>query len=279
MDLSIIILNYKSKNLTKQCIKTIKLCEPKLSYEIIVVDNASRDGVGAMLKERFPDVRFIAAKENLGYAAGNNLWLRAATGRFLMILNPDITVRPGAIEAAVGYLGAHPEVGILGPKLVKPDGRVDESCYRFPTPLIPVYRRTPLGRTKAGREALRRYLMVEYDRRETREVDWLLGAVLLVRREAYEKVGPFDDDYFLYFEDTDWCRRFRAAGFKVVYFTGSEMVHYHERLSAKGNWFTSLFNKATRVHIQSCIKYFRKWRNRGEAAAAVSGLAPREILK
>ncbi|MFA6603233.1 MAG: glycosyltransferase family 2 protein [Patescibacteria group bacterium] len=279
MDLSIIILNYKSKNLTKQCVKTIRLCAPKLAYEIIVVDNASQDGVGAMLQESFPDVRFIAAKENLGYAAGNNIGLRAATGRVLMILNPDITVRPGAIEAAVAYLDAHPEIGILGPKLVKPDGRVDESCFRLPTPLIPVYRRTPLGRTAKGRQALARYLMADYDRRETREVDWLLGAVLLVSRAAYEQVGPFDEDYFLYFEDTDWCRRFRDAGYRVVYFTGAEMVHYHERLSAQGNWLTSLFNKATRVHIQSCVRYFRKWRVRGEAAAAMTGLSPREILK
>ncbi len=260
MDLSIVILNYKTARLTRQCIKTIKLYEPKLAYEIIVVDNNSRDGVGAMLKERYPDVRFIQTGRNLGYAAGNNVGMKAATGRFVMILNPDITVRPGSIEAMVAYLEKHPAIGVLGPKLVRPDGSVDESCFRFPTHAIPIYRRTPLGRTSRGRRALECYLMSDYDRKETRDVDWLLGAVLLFRRSELDRIGLFDERFFLYYEDTDWCRRFRRAGYRVVYYAGAEMVHYHERLSAQGPWFTSLFRKPTRVHIASCLKYFRKWR-------------------
>lgn len=259
MDLSIVILNYRSKGLVKQCVKTIGLYAPKASYEIIVVDNDSGDGVGAMLEERFPEVRFIRSPANVGYAGGNNLGVRAARGRYVVIMNPDITVRPGALDAMVAFMEANPEVGIMGPKLVHPDGSIDASCYRFPTYAIPIYRRTPLGRLASGRQAVSRYLMEDYDHRTTRDVDWLLGAVLMVRRSALDEVGPLDERYFLYFEDTDWCRRFWQAGWRVVYYTGAEMVHYHERLSAQGSWIVSPFRRSTRIHIASCIKYFRKW--------------------
>lgn len=260
MDVSIIILNYKSRGLVKQCVKTIGLCAPQLSYEIIVVDNDSGDGVGAMLAERFPEVTFIQSPANIGYAAGNNLGINVAKGRYICIMNPDITVRPGAIEEMVAYMDRHNDVGILGPKLVHPDGSIDVSCYRFPSYAIPVYRRTPLGKLPAGRRAVSHYLMEDYDRAETRDVDWLLGAVLLVRRDALAKVGLLDERFFLYFEDTDWCRRFWQAGYRVVYHTGAMMVHYHERLSAQGSWFVSPFRRSTRIHIASAVKYFAKWR-------------------
>lgn len=260
MDLSIVILDYKSKGLVRQCVKTIKLFAPRCDFEIIVVDNASEQGTAAMVRREFPEVTMIESPRNLGYAAGNNLGLARAKGRYVLILNPDITVRPGAIEAMIAYMERHPDIGILGPRLMHPDGSVDESCYRFPEPMIPVYRRTPLGKSSAGRRALGRYLMADHDHRANADVDWLLGAVLMVRREALAKVGPLDERYFLYFEDTDWCRRFWAAGYRVVYLAEVEMVHYHERLSAKSYWLTGLFHKATRIHITSCLKYFAKWR-------------------
>jgi hypothetical protein len=260
MDLSIVILNYKSAGLTKQCVKTLMLCRPDLEHEIIVVDNDSRDGVEAALKSRFPSVRFIQTGANLGFAAGNNAGIRASRGRYVLILNPDITVRPGAIEAMFRHMEGNRDIGIMGPRLLKPDGSVDESCYAYPRPITPVARRTPLGRTGLGRREVGRYLMDGYDRRSTREVDWLLGAVLMVRREAIDRVGLFDERYFLYFEDTDWCRRFRSSGWRVVYFAGSEMVHLHERLSAGSPWYLAPLNKAARIHLSSCVKYFLKWR-------------------
>ncbi len=261
MDLSIIILNYKSRELVKQCVKTIGLLAPKISYEIIVVDNASNDGVGAMLAERFPDVRFIASEVNSGFAAGNNLGIREAKGRYVVIMNPDITVLSGSLEEMMAFMDTNKEVGVMGPKLIHPDGSLDASCYRFPTMMIPVYRRTPLGSLPVGRRAIAEYLMEDYDHEITRDVDWLLGAVLIVRREALEKVGPLDERFFLYFEDTDWCRRFSEAGHRVVYHPVAKMVHYHERLSAQGPWFLSILRPSTRIHIASCVKYFSKWKD------------------
>ncbi len=263
MDVSLIILNYKSKGLVHQCIKTVKLYPTTAQVEIIVVDNASGDGVGAMLAERHPDVRFIASAENGGFAHGNNQGLAAAKGRYALIMNPDITVRPGAIDELVQFMDANPDVGLAGPKLVRPDGSLDESCYRYPTPMIPAYRRTPLGKLPKGREAVAKYVMADVARNVTMDVDWLLGAVLMVRMDAVAKVGTLDEQFFLYFEDTDWCRRFRAAGYRVTYHPTAVMVHYHERLSAQGSWFTSPFRRSVRVHIASAFKYFWKWRKRG----------------
>lgn len=264
MDLSVVILNYKNRGLVRQCVKTIELYAPKLAYEIIVVDNDSQDGTELMMathfpKEKFPHVTFIQSGGNIGYAGGNNIGIKASSGKYVCIMNPDITVRAGALDELVRFMEANPEVGVCGPKLTHPDGSLDHSSYRFPTPAIPVYRRTPLGKTAAGKKALSSYLMADADRNVTRDVDWLLGAVLMVRREAIDQVGLLDDRYFLYFEDTDWCRRFWQAGWRVTYHAGANMVHYHERLSAQGSWITGPFRKSVRIHISSCIKYFRKW--------------------
>lgn len=270
MELSIVILNYKNRGLVRQCVKTIELYAPKVSYEILVVDNNSGDGTELMMAThfpaaKFPHVRFIQTGANLGYAGGNNVGIRASTGRYLAIMNPDITVRPGALDEMHRFMEANKDVGVAGPKLVHPDGSLDHSCYRFPDLSIPVYRRTPLGKTPKGKAALASYLMDDYDHATTRDVDWLLGAVLVVRRAALDKVGLLDDQFFLYFEDTDWCRRFWNAGWRVVYHTGANMVHFHERLSAQGSWLTGPFRKSTRIHISSCVKYFRKWKNAEKA--------------
>ena len=278
MDVSIVILNYKSKGLVRQCVKTIALLPPAVRHEVIVVDNGSDDGVGEMLARRHPDVRFVQTGANLGYAAGNNAGIRAAKGRYVVIMNPDITVRPGAVDALVAFMDANPDVGMAGPKLVRPDGSIDESCFRFPSPAIPLYRRTPLGITGRGRAAVADYVMADFGRDETRDVDWLLGAVVIARRSAIEKVGMLDEGYFLYFEDTDWCRRFWEAGERVVFFHDATMVHYHERLSAHGRWFMAPLSKATRIHLASAIRYFRKWRGKPASARQADATAEHSTM-
>ncbi|PIP17480.1 MAG: glycosyl transferase family 2 [Parcubacteria group bacterium CG23_combo_of_CG06-09_8_20_14_all_35_9] len=259
MDLSIIILNYKTKGLVKQCIKGIKLLNLELDYEIIVVDNASQDGVGQMIKEQFSEAKFIAGKVNRGYAAGNNLGIRRSKGKYIMILNPDITVLPQAIEKMFSFLESYPKAAVVGPKLINPDGSTQLSCYHFPSLLVPIYRRTPLGRLPFAKKILRWYQMMDWDHSKRRRVDWLLGACLMIRTSAIEKVGLMDERFFLYFEDIDWCRRFWQAGWEVYYIADAEMVHYYQRLSAEGPGIIGLFKKSTRIHIVSWIKYFAKW--------------------
>jgi len=261
MDLSIVILNYKTKNLVKQCIKGIKMQNLPMEHETIVVDNASGDDVGDMLLEKFPDIKFIQSEENQGYAAGNNLGIKQAQGRYILILNPDVAVWENSIERLHKFMEENRDVAVAGPKLINPDKTRQYSCYRFPRFLTPIYRRTPLGKLSFAKKDLENYLMKDFDHGSNKEVDWLLGACWLVRKEAIDKVGLMDERFFLYFEDIDWCKRFWQSGYKVYYVPEAKMVHYHERLSAQESWTRGLLNQATRTHVKSWLKYFLKYKN------------------
>ncbi|MBU1148901.1 glycosyltransferase family 2 protein [Patescibacteria group bacterium] len=259
MDLSIIILNYKAKGLLKQCLKGIELVKPALDFEVIVVDNASGDGSIDMVKEQFPWVKLIENPYNTGYAAGNNVAIRQAQGKYVMILNPDITILNQSIMELYHFMEKNPKAGLIGPKLINPDGSTQMSCRRFPTIKTIIYRRTPLGKLPGAQKLLKRFLMIDWEHRDAKQVDWLLGACLFTKREAINKVGLLDERFFLYFEDVDWCRRFWQAGYKVYYLPQAEMVHYHRRLSAINPGFKGVFGYATRLHIVSGIKYFTKY--------------------
>ncbi len=261
MDVSIIIVNYRTRGLVKQCLKSIRRAAPRLDYEVLVVDNDSKDGLPELVRERFPEARLFALPENVGFAAGNNVAMRKAKGRYVFVLNPDTMLETGCLEAMAAYMDAHQDVGVLAPKLTHPDGSRQESVHRFPTPWIPVYRRTPLGRTARAKEALDRYAMRGEIGDAAQEVDWVEGAAMFVRRKAVDEVGMFDERFFVYFEDADWCRRFWSKGWKVVYFPGASILHYHRRESADASWLLAPFaNKVSRIHIRSAVKYFRKWK-------------------
>ncbi len=260
MDVSIIIVNYRTRGLVKQCLKSIRLAAPRLDYEVFVVDNASGDGSAEMIREYFPEVKLFALPENIGFARGNNLAMKQAKGRYVFIHNPDAMLTPGALETMVGYMDRNPVVGMLAPKLMHPDRTRQDSAHRFPTPWIPVYRRTVLGSLPRAKRALDNYLMRGELGEEIREVDWIEGAAMFVRRAAIDKVGMFDERFFIYFEDADWARRFWLAGWKVVYFPKATVIHYHRRESADATGLLALANRVTRLHIESAIKYFLKWR-------------------
>ncbi|MBU0648950.1 glycosyltransferase family 2 protein [Patescibacteria group bacterium] len=273
MDLSIIILNYKTKGLARQCLKSIALAKPELEYEIIVVDNNSADDISKMLEQDFPQVKYIQSPDNVGFAAGNNLGIKESRGRYFLILNPDITVMPGSLEKMMRFMDQNPKVGLVAPQLLNPDKSVQYSCYQFPTLGVPIYRRTPLGKFAHGKKVLKQYLMSDWNHADTREVDWCLGACLMARRETVEQVGMLDQRYFMYFEDADWCRRFWQAGFKVVYFPEVKVIHYHIRQSADVPWFMGLFQKISRIHMASALKYF--WKFRGKGNPRVGGAVER----
>lgn len=262
MDVSLIIVNYRTEGLLKQCLRGVALAAPSsLSLETIVVDNASGDGSAAMVRASFPEVRLIVADSNRGYAAGVNLGMGVARGDAMFIMNPDLALFPGVIETAVQFLRDHPGVGMVGPRLLNPDGSVQLSTRRFPNPSMPLLSRTPIGRLPPFSNELRRYLMVDWDHRSERPVDWILGAAMVVRASAADLVGPLDERFFLYFEDVDWCRRFWHNGWSVVYLPSVELVHYHQRLSAGGP-MVGIFQRATRTHISSAVRYFWKYRGR-----------------
>lgn len=259
MDLSIIILNYKTKGLVKQCIRNVKVSTAGLDYEIIVVDNDSQDGIAQMMLENFPDIKFIQTGKNLGFAAGNNVGIRQAQGNYVLILNPDVTVLNGSIAKMIEFMKNNPEAGVVGPKLINPDGSFQISCRTFQTPKYILYRRTPFGMLPFAKKELGKHLMLDFDHNSTKEVDWFLGASMLLRKKILDEVGLFDERFFMYLEDMDLCRRVWMNGYKVYYLAEAEMVHLFERASANDTWNFFKLNKLTRIHMASGIKYFAKY--------------------
>lgn len=261
MDVSIIIVNYKTRGLVKQALKSIRREAPKLRYEVLVTDNASGDGSAEMMREQFPEVKLFALDENVGFARGNNIAMKEAKGKYVFIMNPDAMLTEGALEGMFQYMETHTEIGLLGPKLMHPDKSMQESVHRFPTPWTPLYRRTPLGKLPHARREMHRYFMRgELDSDKSKDVDWMEGAALFARRNAIREVGMFDERYFAYMEDADWARRFWNRGWRVVWYPKAVILHYHRRQSADAPWFMGLTNRVTRIHIASAIKYFAKWK-------------------
>lgn len=252
--LSIIILNYRSAGLVKQCLKGIEKYLINISYEIIVVDNNSPDKL-LNLPELFPQIKFILLSKNKGFAAGNNAGIKVAKGNFILILNPDIAVLPGSIEKMITYLLEHKKVGMVVPQLLNPDRTIQFSVMRFPKWWLPILRRTFLGNFTWAAKWLNWYLYKDWDHLTVKKVDWALGACLLVKREALLQVGLFDERYFLYVEDTDWCRRFWQKGWEIIYLPSAQLIHYHMRESAE-----KFFSKINFIHFISWLKYFWKFR-------------------
>lgn len=268
-DLSLIIVNYGNAGLTRECIKNFNgHTLTNASIEIIVVDNSNDAALAETLATRYPGVLYLPVQTNTGFARGNNIGIAQARGRFIGIVNYDITPLPGALDALVAYMDAHLDVGIAAPQLHNPDESVQQSYYRFHTLMTPLYRRLILGRLPLGKKHLDSFLMQDVSMTEPRDIDWALGAFLLIRKTALEEVGVFDERFFLYFEDTDLCRRFWAKGWRVRYLPHVHMLHLHLRDSAHTMGLWALRNKATRIHLYSACKYFiKQWSGKYKSEA------------
>lgn len=261
MDISFIIINYKSARLTKSCIKSIVESDMAgLSYEIIVVDNASGDGIRDILEKSVRNVTLIEMEHNLGYGGAANVGMREARGKLLIVLNPDTRMLDASIKTLYAFMAAHPQAGLVGPQLINPDGSLQYTRCRYPQFLMPVYRRTPLQRLPWIAKKIDHFLTKDLPYNQTTQAEWLFGAVLAVRRDVVEAIGGFDERFFLAFEDTDYCRRVREAGWQVWYCAQSQVIHYPHRFSGSGNWLAAVFKKNTRIHIVSWLKYFWKYR-------------------
>jgi len=232
---------------------------PLFTTEVIVVDCASSDGSVEMVRREFPGVRLIASDENLGYARGNNRGLAGAAGRYLLILNPDTEVVSDALAAMVRYLDEHPAVGAGGPQLRYPDGTLQSSRRRFPTLAAAFCESTLLHQWFPNNPVARRYHLADRPADMLQPVDWLVGAALMIRREAWDQVGPFDEGFFMYFEELDWCRRCRAAGWEIHYLPAAQIIHYAGKSSEQ-------VVAARTIRFQrSKIRYFRKYYGAGWA--------------
>lgn len=257
MEVSIVIVNYKTPKLLMQCLESLKK-EASFVNDIIVVDNNSADNSLALLKNNFPRVKRVASQTNAGFGRGVNWGVNNARHEYIMILNPDIIFKGQSLEFLLKEMIKDPGIGLIAPKLVLPDGQLQYSCCRFQTPDIVLFRRSALGQTRLGQKRLDHFLMKEYDHLKPRDVDWVIGGCMLIRRQAVEQVGLMDDRFFLYFEDMDWCRRLWQGGWRVRYEPRVSMTHYYRRQSNSRPGWRGLLTPLGRAHFISGIKYFTK---------------------
>jgi len=223
--LSIGIVSWNCRDDLVACLESLADAASGVETEAIVVDNASADDTVEVLEERLPAVRLIANEANRGFAAATNQALAEASGEYLLLLNPDTVVPPGALAELVAFADAHPEAGIVAPKLLNPDGSLQQSCRRFPTPSAALFRHTLLGRLFPHNRWAAEYVMADWGHQEAREVDWVSGACLMVRRDLYEAIGPLDEGFFWGSEDVDYCYRAHLAGRKVLYTPTPAIIH------------------------------------------------------
>ena len=228
MDLGIVILNWNTRDLLRECLRTVFASEGA-TVRVVVVDNASTDGSAAMVRAEFPQAELIENAENIGYPAGNNVGLRhmgyrgtddvdADAPRYALLLNPDTEVPPTGFRDMVAFMDAHPNVGVAGPKLVLPDGSLDKACRRgFPTPTVALYHFAGLSKLFPRSPRFARYNMTYLDPDQEAEVDSVVGAYMQIRREAVQATGLLDEGFFMYGEDLDWAFRIQQAGWTIVY--------------------------------------------------------------
>jgi N-acetylglucosaminyl-diphospho-decaprenol L-rhamnosyltransferase len=223
VDLSIVIVSYNTRALLEACLRSLGAAVPGAHCltEVFVVDNASGDGSAAAVRAQFPEVRLIESEFNRGFAGANNLALPLCRGRYVMLLNPDTEVAPSALAALVAFMDLHPGVGAVGPRLLNPDGTPQPSGHAFPTlagTALRLLLRHPLAPSRQQQRP-------EQARSDYECHDWLTGACLMVRRAVPEEVGLLDEEFFFWWEDVDWCRRIRAAGWEICLLPTAQVTH------------------------------------------------------
>ena len=217
-DVSVSLVNTNSRELLLACLDSLRGTD----VEIVVLDNASEDGSAAAVREGFPDVRVLEQRHRAGFGANHNTVIRATTGRYVFVLNEDTTSDDWGFARMAAHLDANPRVAALCPRLVYPDGRPQDSAWRFPSPTA----------SALGLLTLSRAGIVQSEGSETRDVDWAMAAALLFRRDALDEVGVFDEEFFIYSEETDLCRRLRRAGWRTQFFPQVTVVHHESQFSA-----------------------------------------------
>jgi GT2 family glycosyltransferase len=224
-DLSVVIVNWNTREFLSRCLRSVYDSTLDLDFEVIVVDNGSTDGSQEMVRQEFPGVSLIVNTENKGFAKANNQAIRRSRGRHVLLLNSDAFVRENTIEHTVAFMDGHPEAGMAGCKLLFENGRLQSSCYAFPTLFTEFFIAVGLDRLFPRSRLFGMYGMTYWDFDDIREVDVIMGAFMLVRATAIDEVGLMDERFFMYSEEADWCYRFRDAGWKIYFYPHVEAVH------------------------------------------------------
>ena len=259
-DVSIVIAGTNEKHYIEECLNSIAASSTTYSNEIIVVDNASTDGTAEMVREKYKHVKLICNKEKMGYIYNNNMAMKDAKGRYILILNADIELKKDTLQVMIDFMDKHPETAVSGCRLNFADGDLQLTCRRFPTPYTYLNRMPHFfrwfkgGKKFADGKEVHRYLMMDYDHATTREVNWFLSAFFLMRRSVIDKIGAFSEDLVqpFYLEDMDWCFRAHEAGYKVYYIPETSAIHHYQRGSVKKFGWLSV------VHMLNIMIFFRK---------------------
>lgn len=261
-EVSIVIVTWKVRDLVNRCLQTIREGEPTLAYEILVVDNDSRDGTMEMLAQEHPGVIAVDTGQNLGFSGGNNRGFAMARGRTVLLLNPDTEISPGTVSRLLGVLDSSPNLGMVGPKVLLPSGKIQFPCARnFPTLRNQFFEILGLAHKHAHHPVFGHYRMSHWDHLDERDVEAISGCCMLIRKDLLDVVGGLDESYFMYGEDLDLCFQVRRRGARIRYVPSAKILHLSEQSSAQNQ--SPLFVET----FESMFKFFRK--NRGFAVAVI----------
>ena len=267
MDVSVIIVNWNTRDILKDCLESVFSQTKGVTFEAIVVDNGSTDGSCEMVRRDFPQVVLIDNAENRGFAQANNQGILAARGRYYLLLNSDTLVLNDAISGTVSYADGHPDVAVVGCRLLNRDRSLQMSCFMYPSITNMVLAATHLCHLFPRNRVCGRERLTWWDWKDERDVEVVAGAFMLVRRDAVEQVGLMDTSFFMYAEETDWCYRFKQAGWRIVYTPASEIIHLGGASSSK------VANKMLLQLRGSLLLFFRKHRGTVAYGAACLLLA------
>ena len=259
LDLSIVIVSFNTRELTRRCLKSIEEYASGISHEVFLVDNASSDGSANMVAEAFPWVHLIRMTENRGFAGGNIPGMRRASGRYVLLLNSDAFLAEGVLNNTISYMDQHQRIGVLGCKLTNPDGSLQPSARMLPSPLNKILHITGLASRFPKSRFFGRVDFSWWDHSAPRSVGWVVGAFFLIRRETIADIGVLDERYFLYFEEIDYCLSARRAGWDVVFYPYAQTVHLGGQSAVKtGGRVSSKGKQMISIRLTSEFRYYRK---------------------
>lgn len=231
MKVSIVIVNWNVRDFLKKCLSSIYETVKNMNFEIFVVDNNSSDNSVEMVRKEFPQVHIIVNSENLGFARANNLAIKKCKGEYILILNPDCQLQQGALSFLVNYLEGHKNVDVVAPKLVYSDGSLQRSCRHFPSLLSDFFESIFLSELFPHNSFLNRYYMGLWNHSYTKEVDQLFGACFLIKKTCLDKVGIFDEQFFMYYDEIDLFYRIKKAKGRIVFYPDAVVVHHANKSS------------------------------------------------
>lgn len=248
------IVSWNAKDDLRACLRSLETaCKNPAYIEAVVVDNASSDGSADMVAAEFPNVTLVRLNENTGFSGGNNVALEGLTAPYAFLLNSDAVVHPGELDTLLDFADATPDAGLIGPKVLNPDGSIQYSCRRWPTFAAGLYRNVWLGKLLPGNKPASDYLMQDFDHASVLDVDWLSGCALMIRRDCLQRIGPLDAaTFFMYCEDMDWSLRAHNDGWRVLFYPGCTVTH---KIGASSD---SAAERMIWEHSKSMWRFYKK---------------------